>query len=98
MLIQELEVKSGLPRATIRYYEKEGILNPSRLENGYRVYSQDDLDQLMKIHLLRELGMSLDTIRRLQKGEGDFQQVLSEQIRVLGNLSSTAQRDRKSVV
>lgn len=92
MLIQELEVKSGLPRATIRYYEKEGILNPSRLENGYRVYSQDDLDQLMKIHLLRELGMSLDTIRRLQKGEGDFQQVLSEQIRVLGNLSSTAQR------
>ena len=92
MLIQELEVKSGLPRATIRYYEKEGILNPSRLENGYGVYSQDDLGQLMKIHLLRELGMSLDTIRRLQKGEGDFQQVLSEQIRVLGNLSSTAQR------
>ena len=40
MLIQELEVKSGLPRATIRYYEKEGFLNPGRLENGYRVYSQ----------------------------------------------------------
>ena len=70
MLIQELEQKSGLPRATIRYYEKEGFLTPNRLENGYRVYTDEDLDQLMKIHLLRELGMSLDTIQRIRKGEG----------------------------
>ena len=92
MLIQELEQKSGLPRATIRYYEKEGFLNPSRLENGYRVYSQEDLEQLMKLHLLRELGMGLDTIRRLQNGEGDFQQALSKQMRALENLSGTVQR------
>ena len=92
MLIQELEQKSGLPRATIRYYEKEGFLTPNRLENGYRVYTDEDLDQLMKIHLLRELGMSLDTIQRIRKGEGDFHQALSEQVRSLDNLSKTAQR------
>ena len=92
MLIQELEQKSGLPRATIRYYEKEGFLTPNRLENGYRVYTDKDLEQLMKIHLLRELGMSLDTIQRIRKGEGDFHQALSEQVRSLDNLSKTAQR------
>lgn len=61
MLIQEVEQKSGLPCATIRYYEKERFLNPGRLENGYRVYSQEDLEQLMKLHLLCKLGVGLDT-------------------------------------
>ena len=36
MKIKELEHQTGLDRATIRYYEKEGFLEPSRGENGYR--------------------------------------------------------------
>ena len=38
MLIRDLEVKTGLDRATIRYYEREGFIAPVRKENGYRVY------------------------------------------------------------
>ena len=95
MLIHELEKESGLSRATIRYYEKEGFLKPTRLENGYRIYSQEDLDQLMKIQLLRELGMSLDTIRQLQKGDEDLCQAVSEQMQILEKLSKTAQRAKR---
>lgn len=40
MLIRDLEQKTGLDRATIRYYEKEGFLKPVRRENGYRTYSE----------------------------------------------------------
>ena len=43
MLIRDLEQQTGLDRATIRYYEKEGLLNPHRTENGYRDYSDTDL-------------------------------------------------------
>ena len=34
MQINELEMKTGLDRATIRFYEKEGMITPTRLENG----------------------------------------------------------------
>ena len=36
MKIQELERRTGLERASFRFYEKEGLLTPQRLENGYR--------------------------------------------------------------
>lgn len=80
MKIQEMETQSGLDRATIRYYEKEGLLNPHRTENGYRDYSDADLEELKKIKLLRQLGMPLDSIRKLQQGREDFLSAMDEQI------------------
>ena len=38
MRIIDLEHNTGLDRATIRYYEKEGFILPSRKKNGYRDY------------------------------------------------------------
>ncbi len=83
MKINDLELKSGLERATIRYYEKEGMIAPSRRENGYRDYSEEDFQQLLKIKLLRQLGMSLSKIQELQQGSADFQAALQEQIKIL---------------
>lgn len=92
MRINDLERRTGLDRATIRYYEKEGLITPTRQENGYRDYSDDDREQLLKIKLLRQLGMSLDKIRSLQQGSEDFQSALTEQLRVLTNLRRTVDR------
>ena len=36
MTIKELENRTGMTRANIRFYEGEGLLSPRRLENGYR--------------------------------------------------------------
>lgn len=83
MQIRDLEAKTGLERATIRYYEREGLLNPKRLENGYREYSQDYCQTLLKIKLLRQLGMPLERIRALQQGTEDFGIALSEQVKIL---------------
>ena len=69
MNIQEIEKATGLPRANIRYYEKEGLLNPERGKNRYRKYSEEDRDTLLKILLLRNLGVSLAEIRELQEGK-----------------------------
>lgn len=69
MNIKEIEQRSGLTRANIRYYEQEGLLRPARQENKYRDYSEEDLETLLRIALLRSLGFSIDEIRRLQSGE-----------------------------
>lgn len=96
MLIRELEQKSGLDRATIRFYEREGFIDPERKENGYREYTQEDLDHLKKIRLLRQLGMSLETIKGLQKGTENFSTALSAQIQTLEQQIQTAS-DAKAV-
>lgn len=83
MLIRELEYETGLDRATIRFYEKEGLITPKRAENGYRDYSQEDAAELKKIALLRELGVTLETIRNLQQGSADFSEVMKKQSRIL---------------
>ena len=38
MTIKEMETRSGLTRANIRFYEAEGLLTPQRRPNGYRDY------------------------------------------------------------
>ena len=48
---------------TIRYYDKIGLLKPTKiLNNGYRRYCNRDLITLQKILSLKELGFSLEEI------------------------------------
>lgn len=65
MLIQDVERQTGLDRATIRFYEKEGIVIAKREENGYRSYSDENVQLLLKVKLLRQLGVSLIKIKSL---------------------------------
>ena len=83
MQIQTLEEKTGLDRATIRYYEKEGLIQPQRLQNGYRDYSQKQLNDLLKIKLFRQLGLSLETIQQLIDEKDDLKDVLKNQMVIL---------------
>lgn len=76
MTIKELEERTGMARANIRFYESEGLLSPARQENGYRDYSEEDVKTLEKIRLLRELHLDIDTIRLVQKGELPLERAL----------------------
>ena len=53
MKTHELEKELGISKHTIFYYEKEGIITPQRDDNGYRSYSQDDLQKLIMVKFLR---------------------------------------------
>lgn len=66
--IQQVEELVGITKKNIRFYEHEGLLSPGRSENGYRDYSQEDVERLKKIKLLRSLAFPLEEIRRLQAG------------------------------
>jgi len=84
MTIQEMERRSGLERTNIRFYEREGLLNPQRRENGYRDYSEEDLQLLLKIKLLRRLGFSLDAIRSLKDGDTALDDALARRLAAIG--------------
>lgn len=80
MRIKEIEKLSGIERANIRFYEREGLLATKRMANGYRDYSENDLQVLLRIKLLRSLHISLDEIKALKDGSKDLADTLSRQI------------------
>jgi MerR family transcriptional regulator, mercuric resistance operon regulatory protein len=58
--------QTGCHIETIRYYERIGLLaTPSRSASGYRRYALEHLKRLMFVRRARDLGFTLDEIRRL---------------------------------
>lgn len=80
MTIKEVEQVLEIPRATVRFYEKEGLLCPSREENGYRDYSDKDVEKLKKIIILRKIGMSVEDINDMFDGAKPVNEVLDANI------------------
>ena len=67
MKINEVEQAIGITKKNIRFYEEQGLLTPSRNSaNGYRDYSEADVDTLRQIKLLRKLGIPIEDIKKLQ--------------------------------
>jgi len=65
MRIGELAKKAEVTVRTLSYYDKEGLLAPSGLsEGGYRLYTNKDLAKLMQILMMKQLGFTLNEIKK----------------------------------
>lgn len=64
----------NISTATIRYYEREGLLGPVKRVNGIRQFESTDLDRIDFILCVKECGMTLGQIKHFltiyQKGDG----------------------------
>ncbi|MGF1716949.1 Cu(I)-responsive transcriptional regulator [Photobacterium chitinilyticum] len=66
MNISDVAKQTGLTAKTIRFYEDKGIITaPSRASNGYRRYSQNNINELQLIRRSRLVGFTLDECRDL---------------------------------
>lgn len=66
MKIGELSQKTGLTRDGIRFYEREGLLQPDqRTQSGYRAYTEAAVERIQAIKKARELGFTLPEIAEL---------------------------------
>lgn len=83
---------------TLRLYEREGLLKPSRSEGNTRLYTTDDLERLEVIlHLTRDLGVNLagvEIILNMREKMGEMQSQIQEFISTLNRelASRTARR------
>ena len=81
MKINEVEAAVGITKKNIRFYEEEGLIAPGREPgNGYRSYSQADVERLQRIKLLRKLDVPLAEIREMLEGQRTLAEGMSQQL------------------
>jgi DNA-binding transcriptional MerR regulator len=79
LTIAEATEVSGLTAHTLRYYERAGLLEPRRAENGHRRFTDDDLQRVHFVQKLRATGMPIRDVRRYFAAEpGERLQILQE--------------------
>ncbi|EJO5348844.1 methyltransferase domain-containing protein [Clostridium botulinum] len=83
----EFAKKAGVTLRTLRYYDKIGLLVPSRHnELGHRLYSKKDFGKLQKILTLKFIGLSLEDIANIMKydlNHKDFKKSLEIQKEIM---------------
>src|SRR5215475_1276829 len=65
MHIGELSARSGVSIRLLRYYEKQGLVRPSRQTNGYRTYAEDDVRLVRLIRTLIAADICTPMIARI---------------------------------
>jgi len=72
----------GIHPQTLRMYEREGLLKPSRTEGNTRLYSQEDVERLeIILSLTRDMGVNLagvDLIMKMREQMDQMQQDVNE--------------------
>src|SRR6185369_7925645 len=95
-LVKEVAALSGVTVRALHHYDELGLLTPkARTAAGYRLYGDDDLLRLQQILIGRELGLSLEAIRRSLDDPGfDRRAALMAQ---RGELAARAERAEEMV-
>jgi MerR family transcriptional regulator/heat shock protein HspR len=83
-MISAVSQKYDIHPQTLRLYEREGLLTPSRTEGNTRLYSEEDLEQLETIlSLTRELGVNLAGVeiilnmrRKIERMQGEVNEFM----------------------
>ena len=78
--IGEVAERTGVTQRTLRFYEEKGLLRPpSRLEGGFRLYSEDDVRRVEQIKRLQTLlGFTLADIKEMVEAEAVKMQIRAE--------------------
>jgi len=93
--IAEVADMIGVPATTLRYYEDAGVVaRPARGDNGYRAYSERDVDRLRFIARARQLHLGVDELRELVVlwETDDCSSVQHRMAEVVASRSTEAQR------
>ena len=86
MQIKQVELLVGMSQKNIRFYEKEGLLCPRReAGNGYRSYTDEDVERLRRIKLLRKLDVPLSEIAVMLEGRLTLAQGMRRHLVTLEN-------------
>ncbi len=77
--IGEVADRTGVTQRTLRFYEEKGLLNPpERMDGGFRLYSEKDIERIEYIRRLQQfLGFTLAEIKEMVEAEDLRQQIIA---------------------
>ena len=79
--IEEVALKTGLTKRALRYYEDLELINPKRTDASYRLYSEEDIENINKIKDLRErLGFCLKDVKVIIELGNDVKRIFEEDL------------------
>lgn len=91
MNIRKAADMSGLPVKTIRYYDDIDLIQLKRDDNGYRIFTQNDVHKLAFLARARALGFTIDDCRALislyedkHRTSGDVKQIAQRHLEQIG--------------
>jgi MerR family transcriptional regulator/heat shock protein HspR len=92
-MISAVAHKYDIHPQTLRLYEREGLLKPSRTDGNTRLYSDDDLRQLEVIlNLSRDLGVNLAGIEIILNMRRKMEQMQNEVNEFVGYIQEELRR------
>ncbi|GGS55222.1 MerR family transcriptional regulator [Streptomyces cinerochromogenes] len=94
MRIGEMVRRTGVSERLLRYYEEQGLLAPTRLPSGYRVYSDADVDTVRRIRFLLAAGLPTALIARVLPCVRDDSTTLAP---VCSDLVADLRRERERI-
>ncbi len=105
-MISSVASQYGLHPQTLRLYEREGLLAPSRSEGNTRLYTDQDLERLEVIlKLTRDFGVNLAGVEiilnmreKMVSMERQFAEFVSSLTRELSHIRPAAEADQRSLV
>ncbi|HEY9326934.1 MAG TPA: MerR family transcriptional regulator [Streptomyces sp.] len=77
MRIGELSRRTGASQRSLRYYEEQGLLTPTRLPNGYRDYDEHTVTTVRRIQVLLSAGLGTSAVAEILPCAVDDSVVLS---------------------
>ena len=89
LTVNELSRKSDAPAHVVRYYVRIGLIRPvKKLENGYRLFEEQDAARIKFIRMAKHLGFTLNEIKQItshsDKGESpcdDVRKIIQHRIK-----------------
>ncbi len=78
--IGEVAERTGVTQRTLRFYEEKGLLKPpSRMEGGFRLYSEEDVKRVEQIRRLQDLlGVTLAEIKEMVEAHEVLRQLKAQ--------------------
>jgi MerR family transcriptional regulator/heat shock protein HspR len=99
-MISSVAEQYGLHPQTLRLYEREGLLKPSRSDGNTRLYTDEDLERLEVIlHLTRDLGVNLagvEIILNMREKMAEMQRQIQDFFGTLNREMASRPRTRKA--
>lgn len=78
--IGEVADRTGVTQRTLRFYEEKGLLRPpTRMDGGFRLYSEEDVQRVEQIRRLQNLlGIALAEIKEMVEAEEILQELKAQ--------------------